>query len=129
MKRRLPKGEDNMTSTVLFLPWVQIENSIVVGDVAFYPFAEALTLAGERRAQLKLFGSIYVDGYTLALASEPGEPAPGARPTLLENGVLHANGATFARSIRWLDGAPAFIVGFSPRMNGSTTNCVGASAY
>ena len=151
---RLPKGEDNMTSTVLFLPWVQIENPIVVGDVIFYPFAEALTLAGERRAQLKLFGSIYVDGYTLALASERREPAPRLRPTvvfvaedderarhardavdvlmlstILENGVLHANGATFASVIRWLDGEPGFMVDFTPRMHGSTTNGIGANTY
>ena len=72
-----------MTSTVLFLPWVQIENPIVVADVTFHPFAEALALAGKRREQLELFGSIYVDGYTLALASERREPAPRLRPTVV----------------------------------------------
>jgi len=46
-----------MTSTVLFLPWLQIENPIVVGDVTLHPFAEALALAGKRREQLGLLRS------------------------------------------------------------------------
>jgi hypothetical protein len=82
MEGLAPKLDDNMTSAVLFLPWVQIENPIVVGDVTFHPFAEALALAGERREQLELFGSIYVDGYTIALACERREPVSRLRPTV-----------------------------------------------
>ena len=143
-----------MASSVLFLPWVQIENPIAVGDVTFYPFAEALSLAGERQAQLELFGSIYVDGYTFALVCERGEPAPRLRPTvafvadndkqarhardaadvlmlstILKNSMFRANGATFASVVRWLDGEPGFMVDFTPRMHGSTTNGIGASTY
>jgi hypothetical protein len=61
---------------------VQIEKPIVVGDVIFRPFAEVLALAGTRRAQLELFGSIYVDGYTLALARRRGELAPRLYPAV-----------------------------------------------
>lgn len=143
-----------MTSTVLFLPWVQIEQRIVVGDVTFHPFAEAISLAGERRAQLKLFGSIYVDGYTLALACKRREPAQHLFPTvifvaadddsarhardaadvlmlstILENSIVRANGATFASVVRWLDGDLGFIVDRTPRIHGSTTNGIGAETY
>lgn len=150
----MPKAADMMTSTVLLLPWVHLENPIVVGNVTFHPFAEALSLAGGRRAQLKLFGSIYVDGYTLALACERSEAAPRLRPTvafvaaddeqarhardavdvlmlstILENSMLRANGATFASVVRWLDGEPGFMVDFTPRMHGSTTNGIGPASY
>ncbi|HEY1654764.1 MAG TPA: hypothetical protein VGF86_06610 [Candidatus Tumulicola sp.] len=143
-----------MSNTVLFLPWVQLENLIVVGDVTFHPFAEALALAGKRRAQLELFGSIYVDGYTLALACERHGSVPRLYPTvafvaeddelarhardavdvlmlstILENSMLRANGATFASAVRWLDGESGFIVDFTPRMHGSTTNAIGAETY
>jgi len=143
-----------MTSTVLFLPWVQIQESITLGDVTFHPFADALAAAGDRRAQLESFGSIYVDGYTLALAVERREPPPHLRPTvvfvsddddharhardavdvlmlstILENGIIRANGGTFASVVRWLDGEPGFIVDVTPRMYGSTTNGIAASTY
>jgi len=49
--------------------------------------------------------------------------------TILENGLIHANGATFASVVRWLDGEPGFIVDLTPRMHGSTTNGIGADTY
>lgn len=143
-----------MTSSVLFLPWVHIQEPILVGDVTFHPFVKALALADGRRAQLELFGSIYVDGYTLALALQRGEPAPRLHPTvafiaeddergrhvrdavgvlmlstIFENHILAANGTTFASAIRWLDGVPGFMVDYTPRLNGSTTNGIGADTY
>ena len=49
--------------------------------------------------------------------------------TILENSMPHANGATFARVIRWLDGEPGLMVDFTPRMHGSTTNGIMADTY
>lgn len=143
-----------MTSTVLFLPWIQVDRAITVGDVTFHSFPEALELAGDRRDQLALLGSIYVDGYTLALAVERGERAPlihptvafvpdddtGARhvrdavdvlmlSTILENNFDPANGATFAPVVRCLDGQRGLLVDFTPRIHGSTTNAIYAETY
>jgi hypothetical protein len=143
-----------MTSNVLFLPWVPIDHAITLGDVTFHPFADALDLAGGRRDQLELFGSIYVDGYTLALAVQRGEPAPRIYPavafvedddadarkvrdavdvlmlsTMLENDIDPANGATFSAVVRWLDGERGLIVDHTPRIHGSTTNGLYAETY
>lgn len=143
-----------MTSTVLLLPWVQIERPFTVGDIAFHPFADALAFAGERRRQLELFGSIYVDGFTLALAVQRSEPVPRIHPavafvaegdvgarhvrdavdvlmlsTILENSIDPSNGATFAPVIRWLDGEYGFMVDSTPRIHGSTMNGIFAETY
>jgi len=143
-----------MTGTVLLLPWIQIEKPITIGDVTFCTFGDALLIAGEARGQLEAVGSIYVEGYTLGIAAGRGEPVPHIYPTvvfvaendkdgrhardavdvlmlstILENSIMHANGATFAHVMRWLGGERGFMVDITPRMHGSTRNLIGAEAY
>lgn len=143
-----------MSGQALFLPWIQLDKPIKIGDVTFHPFSDALSAAGHRRAQLQSFGSIYIDGYILALSMERGEPIPRLRPTIvfvadddefaqhardavevlmlatiLENGISQANGATFYNVVRWLDGEADFIVDVTPKMRGRRLNGIGASTY
>jgi hypothetical protein len=61
-----------MTARVILLPWIQLHDEIVVGDVRIMPFAEALQLAGDRAPQLRTLASVYVDGYTLPMAISAG---------------------------------------------------------
>ena len=57
----------------LLLPWIDLNEAIVVGAVTFHPFDVALELAGENAQALREYGSIYIDGCRLPLAIEHGE--------------------------------------------------------
>lgn len=138
----------------LFLPWIDLSEVVTVGDVTFYSFADALQLAGKNGRALHDYGSIYVDGYTLPLAIERAESVPRLRPTvafvadddagarrvrdavdvlmlstIFENGIIPANSTTFAYVVRPIDGDPNFMVDFTPRMAGSSTNGIVPQTY
>jgi hypothetical protein len=146
------KAETPVAGAVLILPWIQIEKPITIGDVVFYPFDDALSIAGKHREDVEAYGSIYVDPYFLGLAVQYRKPVPKLKPTIafvaeddelsqhandaanvlmlstiFENQSVHANGATFARIIRGLDeGGGVEII---PRMHGRTLNLIGFKTH
>jgi hypothetical protein len=136
------------------LPWIELHDTIVVGDVTILPFAEALHQADARAEQLETLAAIYVDGYSLPLAIANGNEVPYLKPavvfvsddddgvrhaqdaidvlmlsTIFENNPMRANGATFATSQRYLDGEHGFMIDITPTMYGTRMNAIGAEMY